>query len=76
MHHLKKPVCTHLLLTDLKHMEGKSASCCQVRQMALTSVVVFDLFICCRENKKKKRLGVRRRFKEGTVYTKKEGIGV
>lgn len=56
LHRLKKHLCTHLLLTDLKHMEGKSAPCCQVGQMALTSVVVFDFFICYREdgNKKKK----------------------
>lgn len=55
LHSLKKPLCTHLLLTDLKHMEGKSTSCCQVGQMALTSIVVFDFFICCREDGNKKR---------------------
>ena len=47
---------THLVLTDFENMQGKSASCRQVGQVALTSVVVFDFFICCRgdENKKKK----------------------
>lgn len=46
-------------------MQRKSASCCQVGQMPLTSVVVLHVFICCiGDNKKKRMQGVKRRHRE------------
>lgn len=72
---LKTTLCTHLL-TNLKHMEGKSASCCQVGQMALTSVVVFDFFICCGEDGHKKKARNEFRSEERVEGANAEGKSV
>lgn len=70
--YLKKPLCAYLLLTDLENMEGKSASCCQVGQMAFTSVVVFNFFICCRDGNKTKL--VKHRVQMAKAKDKRVGV--
>lgn len=68
---------THLLLSELEHMQRKSASRCQVWQMPLTSVVVLHLFICCiGDNKRKREVKRRQAAKRGIKKQKTRRVGV
>lgn len=57
---------TNLVLTHFQNMQRKSASRCKVWQVALTCVVVINVFICCRrhENKQKKKRKTEARSEE------------